>query len=108
MAGMYYLGSGLSVGLGTPSLTILSDELKKELQSHAYIIDKIFDSFDYDLTVDFTSLSTEEYKICYMALCNIVNSIKRQNDREKIWIVSLWNEELHKKMQLSPLYKVAD
>lgn len=37
MAGMYYLGSGLSVGLGTPSLTILSDELKKSC-NHIHIL----------------------------------------------------------------------
>lgn len=105
MAGIFYFGRNLGVGLGTPSLSILINELEKELKSYPYILNKILELYNCDSSVNFSILSITEYNICYNALVNIVNSIKSINDKDKWWIVDLWDNEMKGEMQASPLYK---
>ncbi|EKT53555.1 hypothetical protein [Providencia sneebia] len=104
MAGIFYFGEKLGVALGSPRLSILVSELEQELQSYPEILDKILDFYNCDSSVDFSILSKAKYNICYNALVNIVKTIKSINDREKWWIVELWDNEMKREMQESPLY----
>lgn len=105
MAGIFYFGEKLGVGLGTPSLSILINELEEELKPYPYILNKILELYNCDSSVNFSILSITEYNICYNALVNIVNSIKSINDKDKWWIVDLWDNEMKGEMQASPLYQ---
>ncbi|EMF4672843.1 hypothetical protein L3033_003988 [Providencia stuartii] len=106
MAGIFYFGEKLGVGLGTPRLSILVNELEQELKSYPDVLDKVMDFYNCDSSVDFSILSVTDYNICYNALVNIVNTIKLKGHINKQWIVDLWDNEMKEKMQASPLYQI--